>query len=87
LILSRSASAFFKPSTYSARHRAESQASVVDQIIKDIPPEGGGTGVVAAGETIRVVTSGWPTHFVDPSLEDFLQEVAPSVYESAYRSK
>jgi hypothetical protein len=75
---SRSASVFFKPSRYSARHRVESQASVVDRIIKDVPPEGGGMGAVAAGETIGVVTSGWPAHFDDPSLEDFLEEVIPS---------
>jgi hypothetical protein len=39
-IPSRSASAFFKPSRYSTRRWAESEASVVDQIIKDLPPEG-----------------------------------------------
>jgi hypothetical protein len=84
---SRSASAFFKPSRYSARHRAESQASAVDQIIRDIIPKGGGTGAVAGGKPIGVVTSDWLTHFVYLSLEDFLQEVAPSVYESTYKSK
>jgi hypothetical protein len=59
----------------------------VDRIVKDVPPEGGGTGAVAAGKTIGVVTSGWPARFVDPSLEDFLQEVIRSVQESVYRSK
>jgi hypothetical protein len=59
----------------------------VDQIIRDIIPKGGGTGVVAAGKTVGVVTSDWLARFVDLSLEDFLQEVAPSVYESTYRSK
>jgi hypothetical protein len=83
----RSASTFFKPSRYSARRRAESQASVVDRIVKDVPPEGGGMGAVDAGKTVGVVTSGWPTHFVDPSLEDFLQEVIPSLQKSVYRSK
>jgi hypothetical protein len=53
----------------------------VDRIIKDVPPEGGGTRVVAIDKTVRVVTNGWPTHFVDPSLEYFLQEVIPSVQE------
>jgi hypothetical protein len=53
---SRSASAFFKPSRYSARHRAESQASIVHQIAKDVPLKGGGTGAVAAGKTVGVVT-------------------------------
>jgi hypothetical protein len=47
----------------------------VDQIINDVPPEGGGMGLVATDETIGVVVSGWLTHFDDPSLEDFLQEV------------
>jgi hypothetical protein len=59
----------------------------VDRIVKDVPPEGGGTGAVAAGKTIGVVTSSWPARFVDPSLEDFLQEVIRSVQESVYRSK
>jgi hypothetical protein len=84
---SQSASALFKPSRYSVRHRAESQVSALDQIIKDVPPEGGGTGAVAAGETVGVVTNGWPARFDDPSLEDFLQNVIPSVWESAYSSK
>jgi hypothetical protein len=44
----------------------------VDQIAKDVPPEGGGTGVVAADKTVGVVTSGWPACFDDPSIEDFL---------------
>jgi hypothetical protein len=35
---SRSALAFFKLSKYSVRHRTESHASAVDQIIKDVPP-------------------------------------------------
>jgi hypothetical protein len=87
LVPSRSASAFFKLSRYSARRWVESQASAVDRIIKDVPPEGGGMGAVAPGKTVGAVTSGWPACFVDPSLEDFLQEVIPSVYESAYRSK
>jgi hypothetical protein len=69
---SLSASAFFKPSRYSIRCWAESQASTVDRIVQDIPPEGGGMIVVAADETMGVVTSGWPSHFDDPSLEDFL---------------
>jgi hypothetical protein len=55
---SRSASAFFKPSRYSARHQAESPASTVDRILKNVPPEGGGMGVVAACKTVGVVTSG-----------------------------
>jgi hypothetical protein len=84
---SRSASAFFKPSRYSARRRAETQASEVDRIVKDVPPEGGGTGAVAADKTVGAVTSGWPTRVDDSSLEDFLQEVIPSVRESVYRSK
>jgi hypothetical protein len=42
---SRSASTFFKPSKYSTKHQAESQASAVDRIVKDVPPSGGGTGV------------------------------------------
>jgi hypothetical protein len=84
---SRSALAFFKPFRYSVRCRTESQASDVDRIIKDIPPEGGGTGAVAIDETMVVVANGGPTHFDDPFLEDFLQEVILSVYESAYRSK
>jgi hypothetical protein len=44
----------------------------VDQIVQDIPPEGGGMIVMAADETMGVVTSGWPSHFDDPSLEDSL---------------
>jgi hypothetical protein len=59
----------------------------LDRIIKDVPPEGGGTGAVAAGETVGVVTNGWPARFDDPSLEDFLQNVIPSVWESTYSSK
>jgi hypothetical protein len=55
---SRSASAFFKPSRYSVRCRAESQASALDQIIKVVPPEGGGTGALAANETVGVVAGG-----------------------------
>jgi hypothetical protein len=39
---SQSTLAFFEPSRYSVRHRAESQASAVDWIIKDVSPEGGG---------------------------------------------
>jgi hypothetical protein len=58
----------------------------MDWIIKDVPPEEGGTGVVVTSEAMGVVTSGWPARFVDPFLEDFLQEVIPSVYESAYIS-
>jgi hypothetical protein len=42
---------------------------------------------VVVGKTVGVVTSGWPTRFVDPSLEDFVKEVIPSVQESVYRSK
>jgi hypothetical protein len=44
----------------------------LDQIIKVIPPEGGGTGAVAADETMGVVTDSWPARFDDPSIEDFL---------------
>jgi hypothetical protein len=51
----------------------------VDQIIKDVPPEGGGMGAVAAVKTIGEATSSWLTCFADPSLEDFLQEVISSV--------
>jgi hypothetical protein len=69
------------------RRQAESHASAVDRIIKDIRPEGGGTRAVAVDQTMGVVASNWPTCFDDPSLEDFLQEVIPSVYESAYRNK
>jgi hypothetical protein len=76
---SRSASTFFKPSRYLGRHRAESQASIVDRIVKDVPPEGGGTGAVAAGKTVGVVTSGWPARLLDLSIQDFLQEVIPLV--------
>jgi hypothetical protein len=72
-VTSRSALAFFKPSRYSKRHQVESQASVVDQIVKDVPPKGGGTGAVPAGKSVGVVTSSWPSRVVDPSLEDFLQ--------------
>jgi hypothetical protein len=36
---SRSASAFFNPSKYSTRRLEESEASVVDQIVKDVPPK------------------------------------------------
>jgi hypothetical protein len=50
-------------------------------------PEGGGTGAVAADETVSVVTGDWPARFNDPSLEDFLQKVIPSVRESTYRGK
>jgi hypothetical protein len=57
------------------------------QIVKDVPPEGGGTGAVVAGKTVGVVISGWPACLLDPSLEDFLQEVIPSVQKSVYRSK
>jgi hypothetical protein len=49
----------------------------VDWIIKDVPLEGGGTGVVAAGEIVGVVTNGWSAHF----------EVITLVWESAYKSK
>jgi hypothetical protein len=59
----------------------------VDRVVKDIPPEGGGTGAVVADETISVVGSGWPMRFDDPFLENFLQEVIPSVWESTCRSK
>jgi hypothetical protein len=72
-IPSRSASAFFKPSRYSARRRAEFEASAMDQIVKDVPPEGGGMGAVATGKTDGVVSSSWPVLLLDPSLEDFLQ--------------
>jgi hypothetical protein len=72
---------------YSVRHRAESHASTLDQIIEAIPPEGGGMGAVADNEIMGVVTNGWPTRFDDPSLEDFLQKVIPSVQESAYSNK
>jgi hypothetical protein len=68
------------------RHQAESQASAVNRIVNDVPPEWGGTGVVVADETVGVVASGWPACFDDLSLEDFLQEVIPSIYESPYRS-
>jgi hypothetical protein len=44
-------------------------------------------GAVAADETVSVVTGGWPARFNDPSLEDFLQKVIPSVRESTYRGK
>jgi hypothetical protein len=44
-------------------------------------------GEVATGKTVGVMTSGWPARFVDPSLEDFLQEVIPSVRELVYISK
>jgi hypothetical protein len=84
---SRSVLAFFKPSRYSARHRAESEASAVDLIAKDVPPEGGGTGAMATGKIDAVVSSGWPALLLDPSLEDFLQEVISSEQESVYRSK
>jgi hypothetical protein len=69
---SRLASVFFKPSRYSVKHRAKSQASALDWIIKAVPPEGGGMGAVAIDETMGVVISGWPTRFDDPSLENFL---------------
>jgi hypothetical protein len=82
-----SASTFFKPSRYSVRRRVESQASVVDHIVNDVPLEGGGMRLVATDETIGVVVSGWLAHFDDPSLEDFLQEVIWSVQKLAYRSK
>jgi hypothetical protein len=72
-IPSRSASAFFKPSRYSARRRAEFEASAMDQIVKDVPPEGGGMRAVATGKTDGVVSSSWPVLLLDPSLEDFLQ--------------
>jgi hypothetical protein len=81
------ASAFFKPSRYLIGRRAESPASALDRIIKYVPPEGGGKRVVVADETVGVVTNGWPAHFDDPFLDDFMQEVIPSVRESAYRSK
>jgi hypothetical protein len=84
---SRSPSAFFKPSRYSARRWAEFEASAVDRIIKDVPPEGGGMGAMATGKTDGVVSSGWPALLLDPSLEDFLQEVISSERESVYRSK
>jgi hypothetical protein len=66
------ASGFFKPSRYSARRRAESKASLVDQIVKDISPEGGEIGAVATGKIDGVVSSGWPALLLDLSLEDFL---------------
>jgi hypothetical protein len=47
----------------------------VDQIVKDVPLEGGGTGAVAAGKTVGVVTNGWPTHFDDPSLKIFCNKL------------
>jgi hypothetical protein len=53
----------------------------LDQIIKGVPPEGGGTGAVAADETVGVMTSSCPARFDDPSLEDFMQEVIPSIRE------
>jgi hypothetical protein len=59
----------------------------LDRIIEAIPPEGGGMGAVAIDEIMGVVTGGWPTRFDDPSLEDFLQKVIPSVQESAYSNK
>jgi hypothetical protein len=59
----------------------------VDRIVKDVPPEGGGTGAVATSETNGVVSSGWPALLLDPSFEDFLQEVISSERESVYRSK
>jgi hypothetical protein len=40
------------------KRRAESQASALDRIVKAVPPEGGGTGVVAADESVGVVTDG-----------------------------
>jgi hypothetical protein len=86
-VSSRSASAFFKPSRYLARRRVESEASVVDRIVKDVSLEGEGTGAVATSKTDGVVSSGWPALLLDPSLENFLQEVIPSVQESVYRSK
>jgi hypothetical protein len=75
---SRSVSAFFKPSRYSARRRAKFEASAADRIVKDVPPEGGGMGVVANGKTDGVVSSGWSALLLDLSLKDFLQEVISS---------
>jgi hypothetical protein len=59
----------------------------VDRIVKDVSLEGEGTGAVAIGKTDGVVSSDWPALLLDPSLENFLQEVIPSVQESVYRSK
>jgi hypothetical protein len=42
---------------------------------------------VATGKTDGVVSSGWPTLLLDPSLEDFLQEVISSEWKSVYISK
>jgi hypothetical protein len=44
----------------------------VDQIVKDISPQGGGMGAVATGKIDGVVSSGWPALLLDLSLEDFL---------------
>jgi hypothetical protein len=58
----------------------------MDQIVTDVPPKQGGTRAVVVGKTIRVVTSGWHACLLDLSLEDFLHEVIPSVWESVYIS-
>jgi hypothetical protein len=44
-------------------------------------------GIVATDETVGVVASGRPVRFDDPSLEDFLQEVMPSIYKSTFSRK
>jgi hypothetical protein len=54
---SRPASTSFKPSRYSASHRAESVASALDQIIEHVPPIGGGAGAVVVDEIVSVVAS------------------------------
>jgi hypothetical protein len=56
-------------------------------MVKDVPPEGGGMGAVATGETVGVVTSDWLARFDDPSLENFQQEIIPSVQKSANNTK
>jgi hypothetical protein len=53
---SQSASAFFKPSRYSARCQVEFKASTVDRIVKDVPSEGGRMGAVATSKTNGVVS-------------------------------
>jgi hypothetical protein len=59
----------------------------VDRIAKDVPPEGGGTGVVDTGKTDGVVSGGWHALLLDPSLKGFLQEVISPERELVYRSK
>jgi hypothetical protein len=58
----------------------ECLASAFEQIIKHVPPAGGGAGTVAIDDTICSPASCYLVAFDDPPLGDFLQIVTRSVY-------